>query len=225
MKLVHAPQSPFARKVRAAAIELGLGDRLQLQYAEVVPGKENASCAASINPLRKIPALILDDGQTVVVDSTVICEFLDALAGGGILIPKSGQDRWRVLSQHAIAQGMCDAVILIRYETWLRPDALRWPGWVNDQWDKIWTGLEWFERRADQTLRESSKPVDLSQLTLACCLGYVDFRHPEANWPSRFPKTATWYTRMLLRPSMADTKPENPPPANKLIAPKATHAR
>jgi glutathione S-transferase len=132
MKLLYAPQSPFARKVRAAAIELGLGDRLQLQYAEVVPGKENASFAESINPLRKVPALILDDGATVIVDSTVICEFLDDLAGGGALIP-SGQDRWRVLSRHAVAQGMCEAAILIRYETWLRPEALRWAGWIDDQ--------------------------------------------------------------------------------------------
>jgi glutathione S-transferase len=148
MKLLYAPQSPFARKVRAAAIELGLGDQMQLQYAEVVPGKENASFAESINPLRKVPALILDDGVTVIVDSTVICEFLDALVGGGTLVPQSGQDRWRVLSQHAIAQGMCEAVILIRYETWLRPEALRWEVWINDQWDKIWRGLEWFERRS-----------------------------------------------------------------------------
>jgi glutathione S-transferase len=52
MKLLYAPQSPFARKVRAAAVELGLADRLELQYAEVVPGKDNAAFAESINPLR-----------------------------------------------------------------------------------------------------------------------------------------------------------------------------
>jgi len=81
MKPLSRRNLTFARKVRAAAIELGLGDRLELEYAEVVPGKENASFSESINPLRKVPSLILDDGAIVIVDSRVICEFLDELAG------------------------------------------------------------------------------------------------------------------------------------------------
>jgi glutathione S-transferase len=78
MKLMYAPQSPFARKVRAAAIELMLADRIELEYAEVVPSRRNTAYAESINPLRKVPALVLDDGKTVLFDSTVICEFLEA---------------------------------------------------------------------------------------------------------------------------------------------------
>src|SRR6516165_7604739 len=73
MKLHYAPQSPFARKVRAAAIELGLGERLKLEYTKVVPGRANTSYATSGNPLRKIPALVTDEGETI-FDSTVICE-------------------------------------------------------------------------------------------------------------------------------------------------------
>jgi glutathione S-transferase len=210
MKLIYAPQSPFARKVRAAAIELGLADRIELEYAEVVPGKENPAFAAAINPLRKVPALILDDGNTVLVDSTVICEFLDALAGGGRLIPASGPDRWRVLSQHAVAQGMCEAVILVRYETWLRPQSKRWPDWLDDQWDKIWSGLAWFERDAGRILPKEAETIDLSQLALACCLGYVEFRYPETNWSARFPQAAAWYQEVTSRPSLATTRPQNP---------------
>lgn len=123
MKLFYAPQSPFARKVRAAAIELGLDERLELEYAEVVPGRPNMDYAQAHNPLRKIPALITDAGETI-FDSTVICEYLDELAGGGVLIPRDVPRRWRVLTNHAIAQGMCESVILIRYETWLRPREL-----------------------------------------------------------------------------------------------------
>jgi glutathione S-transferase len=73
MKLYYAPQSPFARKVRAAAIELDLAENLELEYAEVVPGRPNTEFAESRNPLRKIPALITDAGETI-YDSTVICE-------------------------------------------------------------------------------------------------------------------------------------------------------
>lgn len=211
MRLMYAPQSPFARKVRAAAIELGLDDRVELAYTEVLPGRENSAFAESVNPLRKIPALILDDGKTALVDSTVICEFLDAPAGGGRLIPVLGPDRWRVLSQHAVAQGMCEAVILIRYETWLRPEPLRWPDWLDDQWDKIWSGLAWFESCAGQVLLEMPARVDISHLALACCLGYVDFRYPETNWSTRFPQVASWYEAIASRRSLAATRPQNPP--------------
>jgi glutathione S-transferase len=211
MKLMYAPQSQFSRKVRAAAIELGLVDRTELEYVEVVPSRKNAEYGKSINPLRKVPALILDDGKTVLIDSTVICEFLDSLAGGGRLIPASGPDRWRVLSQHAVAQGMCEAAILVRYELSIRPQTMRWPDWLDDQWDKIWSGLEWFESCAGRVLQ--SIAIDLSQLTLASCLGYVDFRYPETNWAVRFPRVAAWYDGALSRPSLANTMPQNPPQA------------
>jgi glutathione S-transferase len=210
MKLMYAPQSPFARKVRAAAIELGLGERIELQYAEVMPGKENAAFAQSVNPLRKIPALVLDDGKTAIVDSTVICEYLDALAGGGRLVPAVGPERWRVLSQHAIAQGVCEAAILVRYETWLRPEPARWPVWIDDQWEKVWSGLKFFEQRAERAAPKGSAALDLSQLALACALGYLDFRFPETKWASRFPGVAAWYEEASSRPSLAETRPHAP---------------
>jgi glutathione S-transferase len=203
MKLMHAPQSPFARKVRVAAIELGLGDRIALEYAEVVPGQKNAAYGDAVNPLRKVPALITDEGT--LVDSTVICEYLDALAGGGRLIPR-GPDRWRVLAAHAIAQGMTDAIILVRYETWLRPQALRWSEWTDDQWDKVWSGARWFEGRA---ARFGPDP-DLAQIALACCLGYVEFRYADTGWRPRFPALAAWYDVISRRPSFVATGPRNP---------------
>ena len=108
MKLHYAPQSPFARKVRAAAIELGLSGSIDLEYTEVVPGRPNRAYGQSHNPLRKIPALVIDDGTTI-YDSTVICEYLDDLAGGGIIIPQDRSRRWRVLTSHALAQGLCES--------------------------------------------------------------------------------------------------------------------
>ena len=131
MKLYYAPQSPFARKVRAAAIELGLEQEMRLVYAEVVPGTPNRAFGSSVNPLRKIPALVTDDGL-VLYDSSVIVEYLNELAAGD-LIPRHGRARWRVLRNHALAQGMCEAVVLLRYETWLRPAGLRWVDWTTDQ--------------------------------------------------------------------------------------------
>jgi glutathione S-transferase len=41
MKLTFSPASPFARKVRIAAIELGLIDKIELTPAAVAPGQKN----------------------------------------------------------------------------------------------------------------------------------------------------------------------------------------
>ena len=206
MKLLYAPTSPFARKVRAAAIELGLGDQLRLELVQVAPCKPNRDYAKSHNPLRKIPALVTAEGMTI-FDSTVICEYLDAMAGGGSIIPSEGYARWRVLTNHALAQGICEAAVLVRYETWLRPEALRWQELADDQWDRIDTGIEWFEQHAG----ELEGPVNLAHLTLGCALGYLDFRWPEHDWRTRNPAVAAWFGTLSQRPSFALTKPENPP--------------
>ena len=196
MKLTFSPASPFARKVRICAIELGLIDKIELVPATVAPGTPNEAYAHDVNPLRKLPALILDDG-TVLVDSFVICEYLDDLAGNK-LIPASGAARWKVKSEHSMLQGMLDAMLLCRYEKLLRPEALRWQVWYDDQWDRAWQGFARFEAQPDVLAR----PLDITQIALACALGYADFRFPDCNWRNSFPKLAAFNEKMLQRPSV-----------------------
>lgn len=205
MKLMYSPTSPFVRRVRAVALELGLADRISLETVQVAPGRENEEFAANVNPLRKIPALILDDGN-VLIDSSVICAWLDRLAGGGRVIP-TGPEKWQVLSQQEIAVGMTEALVLARYEVALRPQALRWPEWLKDQEDRFWSGLAWFERRADAALESRGGVTDVSQIALACCLSYADFRFPEFGWPPHAPRVSAWYREFMQRPSMSSTAP------------------
>jgi glutathione S-transferase len=87
MKLFYSQTSPYARKVRLAAEHLGLTARIALVPASTTPITEDAALAAAA-PLGKIPALVLDDGQ-VLFDSRVIVEYLDHLAGGGLMPPAS----------------------------------------------------------------------------------------------------------------------------------------
>src|SRR6516165_5820278 len=100
MKLTFSPASPFARKVRIAAIELGLIDRIEFTPVTVAPGTPNDEYS-KINPVKKLPVLILDNGE-VIADSYVIVEYLDELAGGGKLIPASGAAKWRVKTDHSL---------------------------------------------------------------------------------------------------------------------------
>src|SRR6202035_5221406 len=157
MKLSFSPSSPFARKVRIAAIELGLIDRIEFMPAAVVPGQPNEEYSR-ITPLKKLPVLILDNGE-VILDSYVITEYLDELAGGGKLIPASGPARWRVKSEHSMLQGMLDSMLLCRYENMVRPKELKWQAWADDHWNRAWTGMARFEKQDDMLAR----PLDVTQ--------------------------------------------------------------
>ncbi len=204
MKLTFSPASPFARKVRVAAIELGLIDRIEFMPATVVPGQPNDEYL-HINPLKKLPALILDNGD-VIVDSYVIVEYLDDLAGGGKLIPASGADRWKVKSDHSLLQGMLDSMLLCRYERMVRPQGLQWQAWSDDHWNRAWTGMARFEKQADVLSRQ----LDIVQIALTCVLGYADFRFADCGWRKAYPKLDAFHERMLSRPSV---KISVPPPA------------
>jgi glutathione S-transferase len=205
MKLSFSPASPFARKVRIAAIELGLIDKIEFVPATVAPGQPNEEYSC-ITPLKKLPVLILDNGE-VILDSYVIVEYLDSLAGGGKLIPASGAARWRVKSDHSLLQGMLDSMLLCRYEKMVRPEPLRWQAWTDDHWNRAWKGMARFEGHADDML---SRPLDIAQIALTCVLGYADFRFADCGWRKAYPKLDAFHEQMLKLPSV---KISAPPPA------------
>jgi glutathione S-transferase len=202
MKLMYLPTSPFARKVRVAAIELGLSDSIDPVVQMVAPTKENDEYARTVNPLRKVPALVLDDGRTI-YDSTVICENMDAMAGGGKIIPASGPDRWETLTLHALAQGMTEAAVTVRYETAYRPDEYRWPDYVDDQWGRIEAGLDWIEANP----KGLEGPINIAHIALGCLVGYLDFRWPERPWRDGRSRLGNWSAWIGRRDSFKQTMP------------------
>ena len=163
MKLTFSAASPFARKVRIAAIETGLIDKIELVPSTVAPGQANEEYSR-ITPLKKLPVLILDNGE-VILDSYVIVEYLDELAGGGKLIPTSGPTRWQVKSDHSLLQGMLDSMLLCRYEKMVRPQELQWQAWLDDHWNRAWTGMARFESKPEVL----SRPFDIVQIGLSAC--------------------------------------------------------
>lgn len=201
MQLWSSSLSPFARKCRIVAHEVGLADRMTLVAQAVSPVSPDADFMRQGNPLGKLPALRTDDGR-VLYDSHVICDYLLALAGDTALVP-AGPARWDVLTRQALASGMTDAIILVRYETALRPESLRWPEWLAGQRRKFDEGLDLFEREADLL----EKPLDLAQIALACCLGYTDVRFPDLGWRTQAPGVAAWHAQVEQRPSFVACAP------------------
>jgi len=202
MQLFYAPPSPFARKVRAAIIELQLQDSVELVLTQVVPGKLNVPYTQQHNPLGKIPALATLDGDTI-YDSTVICEYLNSQSIQKHLIPANGRSRWQLMTRHSLAHGICESAVLLRYETFLRPEQHQWQGWIDDQWSKIDRALNWFGENEKQWQGD----IDLAQITLACGLAYLDFRTPDHPWRSTHAALGQWYDSIIQRPSFAQTLP------------------
>jgi glutathione S-transferase len=198
MKLRHAALSPFVRKVMVAAHELGLAGRLELVPTTVGPIHGNASLAAE-NLLMKVPSLVTDDGE-VLFDSPVICEYLDSLAGGGILFPPVGPERWTALRRQALGDGILDALVLCRYET-VRPEDKRWRGWTDGQMAKAHQGLAAVEAEG------LSGFMTIGHVAIACMLGYLDFRFPENGWRARHARLSAWYAAAAERPAMRLTRP------------------
>jgi glutathione S-transferase len=203
MKLTFSPASPFARKVRIAAIELGLIDKIEFVPETVAPGQANEKYQ-EITPLKKLPVLITNDGD-VILDSYVIVEYLNETAGGS-LIPDYGRRRWQVKTDHSLINGMLDSMLLCRYEGMVRPEPMRWKAWSDDHWNRAWTGMARFEKRDDVL----GGPLDIVQIGLVCVLGYADFRFANCGWRKAYPKLDKFHERMLERPSV---KISVPPPA------------
>ncbi len=209
MKLRSSPPSPFGRKVKLAMAILGLKDRIEIVEANTADPSDDLR---SQNPLGKIPALVLENGD-VIYDSSVILEYLDFLAGGGKLFPQ-GEARFPVLRDQALANGMMDAAILRVYEKRFKEPKFRDPAWDAYQAAKMDRALAHFEANAPADPK-SADDIDAGTLTLACALGYLDIRY-NGDWRSDHPKLVAWLDAFETAvPAFADTKmPASPVPEN-----------
>jgi glutathione S-transferase len=201
MKLFYSPTSPYARKVLLAAHQLGLIDRIELIGSALSPIVGDPQVAER-NPLGKIPALVTDDGEAL-YDSRVIVEYLESLGEGALAPAASDPARWTALRHQALADGVQDAALLARYETFLRPEPLRWDDWVAGQMLKIDRALDVLE--AEAAALEAGAP--LGQIAAASALGYLDFRFAHHDWRAGRPALAAFYARYAARPDMVATDP------------------
>ncbi|HLH96854.1 MAG TPA: glutathione S-transferase family protein [Xanthobacteraceae bacterium] len=194
--------SPFGRKIRIAVPVLGLESKVAIAPASTV---DPADPIREQNPLGKVPVLLLEDGSAL-YDSPVILEYLDHLAGGGRILPKDPQARFAALRLQALADGIMDASVLIGYEARYRSPEKREPKWLEHQSGKVARAL----KAAEAAPPAHTSPPDVGQITLACALGYRDFRFP-GSWRADHPRLVAWLAEFAARvPAFAAT---TPPPA------------
>jgi glutathione S-transferase len=200
MQLHWSPKSPYVRKVMVCAHELGLLPHLTLVRSVAAMSKPNAQLMLD-NPLSKIPTLVLDDG-TALFDSAVICEYLDDLARGN-LFPRGGAQRWQALRWQALGDGMLDALILWRNE---RERSLPHAPLIDAFECKVTASLQ---RLEGEVAALDAAAFSIGTITLACALGYLDYRFDAFGWRGHARRLARWHGDLMQRPAFAATEPED----------------
>lgn len=197
MKLFYSHASPFARKIRVQARELGLSERI----AEIVADPlANDPAFLALNPLGKIPCLQLPDGE-VLFDSDVIAAYLDSLSGRESLY-LAGRRRWHWETLHSLACGLMDAAVALRVEK-TKPAEQQSPLWGERHRQALSRGLAHLEGQWP----EVPAGVHMLAIVTACVLAYLDFRHGELAWRARQPRLAAWFAEFAARPAFAETAP------------------
>jgi glutathione S-transferase len=198
VKLYSNTASPFGRKCKIVAHELDV----KLEVIKTLPMQDPEF--RRINPLGKLPALVLDDGS-VLFDSPVICEYLNHRGGGkffpadGIL--KTAANRWKAQVLHALGDGISEAAV--NYVI-LGREAVPPENYRARQLAAIEAGLDACERT------KFNDPITIGEISIACAIGYVEFRLPDLDWKSSRPKLTAWYARMCEYASMKATVPAAP---------------
>lgn len=197
MKLLYQTHSPYARKVLVFAHEIGMAERLDVIHHETSPLLRNEETFA-LNPLGKVPVLICDDGSAW-FDSGVICEYLDGLHRGRTYIPTDPLLRLRALQDQALATGLADAGIAVRWESERRPPDKRWHPMLQGHLQKIVATSDYLEAHVID-----GGEVTVGDIAIATALSWIAFRNVYDFEASR-PKLSAWYRRFCSRPSMIAT--------------------
>jgi glutathione S-transferase len=199
MKLHWSPRSPFVRKVMIVAQERGMTGRITCVRTVAATTKPHAELMKD-NPLSKIPTLVLDDG-TVLYDSPVICEYLDALDGTPKLFPREARPRMTALRRQALGDGFLDMMVTLRNE---RERAQ--PSEVNMASTALRKAavLDSLEREAESLI---TTPFGIGHIAIGCALSYLDFRFADENWRKGHLHLANWHASFAARPSVRSTAP------------------
>lgn len=199
MILRSSPTSPFGRKVKLALHVAGLTDQVAVENADTMKADDTLRVQ---NPLGKIPVLILEDGMTI-YDSRVILEAIDQMAGGGKILPRNKTKRLAALTLQSLGDGIMDAGILQRYEIVFRAEDRREATWIAHQKGKVDRALAHLEAKPPKV------GVDAGSITLACALGYLDFRF-DGLWRKKHKKLARWLDKFAAQ--MPDVWEKTKPP-------------
>ena len=196
MKLLGTQTSPYVRKVRLVLLEKNIPHDYVID-----PPRDPGSLVARVNPLGRIPALILDD-ETCVFDSPVIAEYADSLNDNPVLIPRNDAlARMRIKRWEALADGIMDSAVAVRNES-LRPPEKQEAGNIKLHNNAITRALGYAADQFGAGEWCEGKSITLADLALMSALIYLDLRQADRDWRSTHSNLAAWFDHMRKRASV-----------------------
>ncbi len=174
MILVGQYDSPYVRRVAVTLHHLGLPfERRDLSVFG------DAEAMRTINPLGRVPSLVLDDGE-ILVDSAAILDHLDEVVGPSrALMPAKGPERRHALQIISLATGATDKAGAIAYEQLLRPDERIHQPWIDRNKLQLDTAVAALEALVPHTGWLGGGRLLQPDITLAVALGYIRLRLPQ----------------------------------------------
>jgi glutathione S-transferase len=203
MRLLYSAGSPFARLVRIALLETGLDALVTQQELTRARLYSPESEVLVLNPVGRVPTLELDDG-TILTESKLILDYIDALNPGPKLLPRDGSDGWRTLAEMGQALGLLEGIV-----TWMRalapPEAQRSVAAIARESARV--------NRAADALEGATAHgayggrLNAAQIVLGTALGLVEPRLPVWKWREGRPALSGWYDVIAARDSFRTTEP------------------
>ena len=164
MQLIGVNRSPFTRRVAITLHIYGIAFEQR-----PLSGFGNRVEVRAANPLGRIPALMLDDGETL-VDSGAIIDHLDEVHGRDrALNPAAGADRRAVLKVAAIMMGACEKGLQAAYERNHHPPEKLHQPWIDDCMAQMANALA----MVDAMMDPSAPYLLLGRLTQADVTAFV----------------------------------------------------
>lgn len=187
MKLIGMLDSPYVRRVAISAKCLGI--QLEHQSVSVFRHFEQFQ---QINPVVKAPTLVLDDGD-VLIDSTLIIDYLEALAGtGNSLMPTRIEQRVRALRLIGLALAACEKSVQLYYERTLRPVEIQFEPWVERVEGQLAAAYQALERELEKQPLKTDGSISQDGITLAVAWSFTRLVVPEQADAAQFPRIAAY---------------------------------
>lgn len=178
MKLYYTPASPFAACVTATIQHLNISDQVELIQSHPFDNNEQL---LTTNPLGRVPCLIVanedNSANESILDSEVICDYLDANISGGLLF-EAIYANWQLKTFYSICNGLIDSSVLLQMEVLRDKQGNQSEFWLQRHNYAIKRTLIEVEKR----LPSLPNQLTIIHITLFCALGYLDFRHENIEW-------------------------------------------
>src|SRR5947208_41036 len=198
MILFYSPIHGFIHKVLVVAHEAGLAETLEI--APTFPTREGHDITA-LNPLNKVPTLVLDDGRAL-YGSQVICEYFDSFNSMAPLFPSAGDVRWDAVRRLSLADQSFEINVQIILDK--TPTGQATFDWG---WPKLTRAFDQMERDAATygafDIGHASTLQTLSYFDRCCRQGLEGFGVNEIyDWTASRPRLAAWFAKGIERPSV-----------------------